>query len=84
MDGIDLAQGCLKTCAWCLLDIYWIHSDFAIKGGLENSTELMVASKCFLPPNRTLVFTEKKKKSNIIAETILLIKIGSVQLHLIH
>ena len=46
-----------------MLDIYWIHSDFAIKGGLENSTEFMVA---------------------IIAETILLIKIGSVQLHLIH
>ena len=51
-----------KTCAWCLLDICWIHSDFAIKWGLENSTELMVANKCFFPPNRTLFFLRKKKK----------------------
>lgn len=36
----------------------------------------MVANKCFFPPTRTLFFTEEKKKSNIIVETILLIKIG--------
>ena len=40
----------------------------------------------FFPPNRTLFFLrgKKKKKSNITGETILLIKIESVQLHLIH
>lgn len=41
----------------------------------------------FFSPYEDTVFTEekkKKKKSNIIVETILLIKIGSVQVHLIH
>ena len=39
----------------------------------------------FFSPYQDTVFTEKKKKkSNIIVETILLIKIGWVQVHLIH